>query len=382
MRQGSVGRTVGSLRWLPCILASVVAVPSCDEPTRPLPQLQPFWSVPIPGGGPNFWDGDPAADSDIAVFALQFPSKRIVAVDAQTGALRWSTPLAGWVGIFEHLVLTPTLVVFASANRVGVFDRATGAPVWDLTYPSIKQAAWSVVAGGAVLTSVDWSIRAFDLATGAPRWRYQFQPDSVNGAISAMAVSGDTVYASAGQSSPAGLQPTAIAIAVRLSDGAELRRNVAPEPERGRLERLTIAGRLLVAGDFQGGVQAFDRFTGQRVWRTLGDPCCAGVGSAPVVYDGVLFYVAGDETATALDLPSGQVRWRMTGSGSFIPQPAACGRHLFANSGLLYKCALSNGAVAGIALNGDEDAPSSGFATNGTLAFVAGVCKIYAFRCD
>ena len=262
------------------------------------------------------------------------------------------------------------------------FDRASGALLWHVTYTVVSPAAWATSAGGTVVSGADWSIRAFDASTGALRWRYEFQPDTVNGAIISVTISGDTVYAVAEQLDPAGLNPKAVAMAVRLTDGTELWRGVAPEPERGGLRSAVIAGSLLIAGDYRGGVQAFDRFTGLRPWRTTGDPCCAGVTSAPIVRDNLLYYVSGDETVVALDLPSGSRRWTTNVPGSLIVQPALCRDRLFANNDYLYKFDRFTGAVVGIALNSETELPTSGIAAHGELAFVVGNDRVYAFRCD
>lgn len=115
----------------------------------------------------------PAADGDLVIFP--FASGQLLAVDAATGATRWSAQVAGSrvgraVAFIRDLTGEPVIagnVVLAgsSSGRINAFDRATGAELW-----SDREGATSPVllAGGSVFAVNDQAqLVRLDAATGA-----------------------------------------------------------------------------------------------------------------------------------------------------------------------------------------------------------------------
>lgn len=369
------------------IFPALLAV-SCDRPTAPLPQMAPAWSVAFGRAPDNLWSGVPAADASAVVMVQMTPypyTRSVLLFDATTGARRWETVLAAdWTGIFENVALTTDYVVIGSGGRVAVLARANGTLLWQGSHPTLKPVSWVTVAGSTVVSSTSWTITARDLATGALRWEYAYQPDTVNGAIAATTVSGDTVYGAADHLSPDAVRHYSVAMAVRLIDGGELWRSEVPAPEQGGLRSVTVGGNLLLAGVFvgTGGVQAINRFTLARPWHTRTDPCCVGVVSTPLVFGGTVYYASGDETVRAVDLATGAERWVARVQGSFHDQPALCRDRIFASNGALFKFDRTSGRTLGVALNTETEVPSSGLVSNGDLVFISTRDRVNAYRCD
>lgn len=369
-------------RIFPALLAA-----SCDRPTAPLPQMVPAWSVAFVRAPENFWSGVPAADASAVAIVQMTPypyTRSVLLFDATTGARLWETVLAAdWAdGPFENVALTTDYVVIGSGGRVAVLARANGTLLWQAYHPTLKPVSWVTVAGSTVVSSTSWTITARDLATGALRWEYAYQPDTVDGAIFATTVSGDTVYAAADHLN--GVLEYSVAMAVRLIDGGELWRFEVPAPEQGGLRSVTVGGNLLLAGVFVGarGVQAINRFTLTRPWHTRTDPCCVGVVSTPLVFGSTVYYASGDETVRAVDLATGTEQWVARVQGSFIDQPALCRDRIFASNGALFKFDRTSGRTLGVALNTETEVPSSGLVSNGDLVFISTHDRVNAYRCD
>lgn len=115
------------------------------------------------------------------------------ALDASTGAIRWSRSLAaelagigatcfGSPAVWQDLVIQPQ-----SDGRVFAFDKLTGAVRW--TAPAVHNKAvsqqtqrWAAVGGNALIvtnTAVPGMVVGYDPATGQERWRRTGNGDSL-----------------------------------------------------------------------------------------------------------------------------------------------------------------------------------------------------------
>jgi outer membrane protein assembly factor BamB len=99
-----------------------------------------------------------------------------VALNAQTGAVLWKTPIPAPEepangGVIGAGALTPELYVVSSPNgRIYALDRRTGQVRWE-TKGSAYYGAGVVVIGDVAVTAGDAGfIEGFDLATGKQRW--------------------------------------------------------------------------------------------------------------------------------------------------------------------------------------------------------------------
>jgi outer membrane protein assembly factor BamB len=206
---------------------------------------------------------------------LQNPGVTL-ALNAQTGALRWKSDTGGTGG-------TPA------------------------------------VAGGAVyLASEDGTIRALDATTGATRWSYMRTAgvSSQDGYDGYATVSGDVVYV--GSDSGA-------LFALDSATGKLRWRMVWPMPSDTIYAAPAVdAGMVFVSvGGPDGGAYAFDAKTGKQVWYVSH---ILGCDSVPLVANGVIYF--GSQTTytlTALDEKTGALRWQVGSSGVNAPPVIAGG---------------------------------------------------------
>jgi outer membrane protein assembly factor BamB len=222
--------------------------------------------------------GRPHGDADIAVFSTLF-ARRVVALDASTGALRWTRTL-------------PAL-----------------APGRDLP-------------GGNILAHADlilvpaWDLFALDRTTGLVRWR--FGPEEEFPATDALVISDGTVYS-----------PGATRVyAVRASDGVLLwstdvgERPFAPVVDDGFVyvgTREVIPGTDALGA---GHVAALDAADGRILWRThipgpQGHPTQGGAHRGVTPAGELLLVASRNGHLYALDRSDGQIRWEHAGDAAY-----------------------------------------------------------------
>lgn len=210
--------------------------------------------------------------------ALGSGDHRTVAIDAATGAVRWTNTsgdvLAGTVGAGAAFT--------ADATTLSAYDAADGSVRWTRDLSGIR---WlELAAGGEPLYAGVGGTRlvAIDPATGGTRW--ELAADAGDAIVDeAVYVGGTRVRRVA----PDGT-------VVWASDPPDLERPAALGPDR-----------LFVAGD--GTVGAVSRSTGAEEWRVAVD---TSYTPTVTVGDGDGPAVVGTETAlTAVDAGSGQRRW-------------------------------------------------------------------------
>jgi outer membrane protein assembly factor BamB len=281
-----------------------------------------LWSVEDQAGAA----ATPFADADIAVFtALSAP--RVVALDATTGALRWSKWLDGVPG--DLGMPASSIVSYGDEIVVGgwnlfAFSRATGDARWSFTSGSEYTAAAPIAVAGNLIVSPGSVGRLFavDATTGALVWERVLGerptgPSAANGVIY-VAASG---YAQDGVTLAAGH-----AYAIQASDGAILWS--APLPNSPNGEWLGGAGgsgalatAAYIVASPSGRVWAFDRVTGAVVWTfDAAGPVLSGVA----VIGGVAVVAATTGDIYGLDVNDGSPRWHgSTGGSSVLEQVTA-----------------------------------------------------------
>jgi outer membrane protein assembly factor BamB len=308
----------------------------------------------------------------------------VVALDASTGASRWARTLPGQAyGGYSDLLLTPSRVVRATTGRLTVLDRA-GALLWDSSYVEVGGTSGAHVRGDTILVATGRTVTAWRLSSGAVLWRRDYPADSEFVRLSGVTVSGDTVYASGTRFGNPAVTKQGLVWALRSTGGTTAWRLELPVAENGHfMGAAAVAGPLLVLTDFgAGGLQAVDRFTGSRKWRTIGLPCCVGGFGTPVLLGSLAFSTGGDETVRAIDLATGIERWRTQSEGSFGAQAVLCGSRVWGQNLALRAFEVGSGALVGVALDGTEEYASSGLATARGLVFVASKQRFNAFACN
>ena len=230
-------------------------------PERPADETRWTWTAPAPS-----WTGMPGADDrDVAV---TYGHHALVLLDA-AGHERWQAARLGLRDVAPRLA--GDLVVAATDDGLAAFRRPDGSVVWDT--PLAGRTSTPVVVGGLAVTSTwEGQLVAVDGARGTVAWRVALPGP----ALGPPATDGDVVIVSWDRS-----------------------------------------------GDRAGGVVAVESSTGRQRWAVALPG--GGVSAPAVTPDGAAVVVAGDLSARALDLRSGEQRWRTEVEGAGAPEvpPAA-----------------------------------------------------------
>lgn len=152
--------------------STVAAVASADGAvrwSRSVPEVEPFESYSI----------EHPIVADRARLYLLSRYRRVIAVDAATGALAWRVDE---VEPARALVLEAGVVITRSAERdeLRAYDAVTGAPRWQRALTPapqslVHESAWAVQTashrdGLALVVDGDRTVIAIEVATGATRW--------------------------------------------------------------------------------------------------------------------------------------------------------------------------------------------------------------------
>ncbi len=209
------------------------------------------------------------------------PAGRVYALDAASGALRWSTAISdrSETTVYEPIVSGQQLFAgftnfhIPETGGVVALDRATGRVRWKSDFPEtgnvLSQTNWAgglVLEDGLVIASAgDGNIYAFDRDTGERKWTIP----KVSGEIKSI---------------------------------------VPPSDVDHRV--LALGRHVLVAGSLTGYVIAYDTSTQEERWRHAGgfDGSTSFIfaNDAHTVY---VPYVSG--MLVALDIETGKEKWRM-----------------------------------------------------------------------
>ncbi|MEU7022114.1 PQQ-binding-like beta-propeller repeat protein [Streptomyces sp. NPDC046203] len=242
-------------------------------------------------------EGGPAVHGD-TVYVWR--DARLQALDARTGAERWSYPI-GDAASCAHvpLRLAPAedgCVYVAAGTRVLSMDIATGHVRWHFEAPAVfvSPPAFApgpaVTGGGVYLADHLGTVYALDATTGQDRWR------------------------------------------------------IATEPRQSTEPVLVAAGHVHVGSG--SALYTLDAVTGTPKWRFAAGGELIGT---PVVADGRVHFGSADHVLYTLDAAGGQLRWKLATGGEITGSPVA-------RNGVVYacskdRCVYALDAVKGTATN-------------------------------
>ncbi|MDL4776546.1 MULTISPECIES: serine/threonine-protein kinase [Thermomonosporaceae] len=300
----------------------------------------------------------PLAAGDLVFVAVRStggPTRRLVAVDRRTGALRWTADgmtrpnpvvpmhltIAGqlaylpgsislkaidlrtgsspWTapGAFDQVDATPPAaagLVFTTVrqgNALNAHDAVTGAQRWTFNTGGPLKADPVAVLGSVVCATEDGRVLGVDLATGQARWRFDLPPGGSGEVKAAPVVIGGVYYV---------IDDSGAINAVDIPAG---RRKWLSEPTRGG-DRMALggAGDTVFAADQGGALYAFGTADGKLRWqRTFPGASRNAEILIPGVAGGLAYCFAKD-TLYALDLATGKDRWRVGGLANDFDRPA------------------------------------------------------------
>ncbi|WP_344097931.1 PQQ-binding-like beta-propeller repeat protein, partial [Streptomyces stramineus] len=207
---------------------------------------------------------------------------RLRALEARTGAERWSYPVgdtASCGGVPVRLLAAPDGVVYVAAGtRVLAIDVARGDVRWRFEAPAVflSPPAFApgpaVTGGGVYIADYLGTVYALDAATGRDRWR------------------------------------------------------IATEPRQSTEPVLVASGAVHLGSG--GALYTLDAVTGTPKWRFAAGGDVVG---APVIADGRVHFGSADHCLYTVDAAGGQLRWKLATGGEITGSPVAMG-------GVVYAC--------------------------------------------
>ncbi|MEO8548497.1 MAG: PQQ-binding-like beta-propeller repeat protein [Kofleriaceae bacterium] len=205
-----------------------------------------------------------------------------------------------WIDLAHHHGRDPRFRI-----RVVALDLQTGAIRWRAPTSISTGGGVAVVDATVVVPRIDGVILGLDADTGAERWTYALRPGTAPEAAATFAS-----IAADGADVMIGHQR---AFAVLAADDGHPRWHTDPVPEGENSQSLAAVaiGEGRVVGTFNrlfGGVQAWDRATGSPLWQRE-DDATVGINATPVIADHTAFIVDAADEVTALDLATGAVKW-------------------------------------------------------------------------
>ncbi|CAN5387878.1 hypothetical protein BH11MYX1_BH11MYX1_41810 [soil metagenome] len=226
-------------------------------------------------------------------------------------ATRWVTPTGGQLLSARPVISNTT--IFATVTDLGdgdsggviAIDLATGAVRWRTPLPIQARGGVAVVGEIVVVPRIDGIIVGLDATTGIERWTYELRPHTAPEATATFAsITADGEDVMIGQQ-------RGFAVLDAADGHPRWRTDPVPEGENSQSLAAVAVGDGIVVGTFNrlfGGVQAWDRATGQPLWQLESD-ATVGINAAPVIADHTVFIVNAADEVTALDLATGWVQW-------------------------------------------------------------------------
>jgi len=110
------------------------------------------------------------------IFQPIFDQSRVVALDLQTGKLRWSFQAKGWI-YGTPAVGDRHIVIGSQDDILYCLDKKTGEVVWQYKTGARIEADPAIHDGAALAGSCDGTFHCVDLETGKPRWTFATDVD-------------------------------------------------------------------------------------------------------------------------------------------------------------------------------------------------------------
>jgi outer membrane protein assembly factor BamB len=271
-------------------LATTIEV--CEPPAPPA--VDPAAAWPQVGGGP----------SHLGARAAELAPPLVT---------RWTATVGGHVLQGAPVIARGTVFVAATDLGDGVsggvvaLALADGAARWRHPLAVAVRGGPAVVAGVVVVGQIDGVVLGLDATDGRELWRYELGAgvDPAAAALyAAPAVDGSDVLV--------GVQRHLAVIGV---GAGALRWTADPVPAGRDSESLAAVaiGDGLAVGVFNraiGGLIAWDRLTGERLWH-LDGALATAINAAPLIDGGVVYVVNGIDEVFALDAVTGAPRWKV-----------------------------------------------------------------------
>ncbi|WP_084150652.1 outer membrane protein assembly factor BamB family protein [Azohydromonas australica] len=306
-------------------------------------RLRLLWNVP---SGLTFDTGSPVvADGMVYILTSDLAQRGLLlALDAATGARRWTQPLRSPTVCETTPAVAQGRVYAPSLGRMTAFDARTGAVRWRAGTSFCATAMTPTLADGKLFTTTPDgpNLEARDPASGRLLWSRRV----CTGTPSACVI--NEIYAplTAGDGAVYVTNSSGGMSAHDANSGRQLWSRMvgsdiiygAPVVE-GEVVYVSLAG---FAG--HGRLHALDRRTGTRLWTA---PTGDFNRATPALADGVLYVGSDGSGLWAIDARTGALRWRQAAVGAVRTSPAVANGvvYLGAEDGRLYALDARTGTV-------------------------------------
>jgi outer membrane protein assembly factor BamB len=309
----------------------------------------------------------------------------VTAVDMNSGAVAWR--VTGTEALLGEATYADGRV-YAAADSARAWDAATGALLWTTPLAGTAHRHFGHAADGKFYVGTDTSIYAIDGATGAIRWRTSTGSGwAFSGRVRSVAGTSEALYVCASEPLATNgwrtrghilaLDPTSGAIKWRHTMFYETQYNFCLGEPR-------VANNLVIVGDAGGNnIVAVDRETGELRWRHAGAPEWVGPFAAPEVRGDTLYSASNDRLILALDRASGRVIWQAETDGGAW-HAIRCGKVVIAIDLSLWVLSSRDGRVLAKNLQleyGGADVVSSRILVRDGYAYAFGGSRFYKWRC-
>jgi outer membrane protein assembly factor BamB len=193
-----------------------------------------------------------------------------------------------------------------TTGGIVALDLATGAQRWRVPTTRTIRGGLAIADGTLLAPLIDGTLLGLDATTGALRWRLELSSEispEAGALFAAPTADQDDLFV--------GHQRTVAAIGARA--GSMLWTDDPVPDGRDSQSAAAIAiGDGIAVGTFEralGGVIAWDRVTGQRLWQVNAAATIA-INASPVIDHDTVYFSSGADEVTALDL-AGHPRWNV-----------------------------------------------------------------------
>ena len=113
------------------------------------------------------------------------------ALDAKTGAVRWSVQLGGYNNTVSPAMANGVFYIGAYDNNLYAFDGTTGKILWR----AVPGAGYApAVANGVIYTSTDGGLMAFNVKTGRLLWSYLIPYNQQGSVVCSVTIDNGMLY--------------------------------------------------------------------------------------------------------------------------------------------------------------------------------------------
>ena len=303
-------------------------------------QLRMLWDVPSGSYVHLAIHGSPVLSNGLVyILTSSVVQGRLLALDAATGAQRWSQPIGYSSGCGATPAVVQGLVYAPASRRMAAFDARTGAVRWRAGDAWCSASATPTVLKGKLFTTTSGpNVEARDARSGKLLWSRRVCIGKPPGCFYAttfgpLAAGDGIVYVTNYGGSMA---------AYDMETGRQLWSRIVGS---GVIDSAPVVeGDVVYVSVHDDYLYALNRRTGAELWRA---PTGHFNHSTPALAYGLLYVGSDGNGVSAIDAQTGAVRWQQTAVGVVRTSPAVANGVVYigAGDGRLYALDARTGAV-------------------------------------